>query len=80
MFHIANNLFFDRTAAGSVRILKLSRTPEQWPLSGYFFPEDTILDVTISSEQWTVLEKALRLTEPEASRYYEKHDFHKGKQ
>jgi hypothetical protein len=78
MFHVANNLFFDRTAAGSVRILKLSRTPEQWPMSGYWFPEDTILDVSISSEQWNVLQRALELPEPEASRYYELHDFNKG--
>jgi hypothetical protein len=77
MFHVANNLFFDRTAAGSVRILKLSRPPEQWPQSGYWFPEDTLLDVTISAEQWFVLVAALNMQDPEASRYYEMFDFHK---
>jgi len=80
MFHVANNLFFCRTAAGSVRIIKLSRTPEQWPKLGYWFPEDTILDVTIPAEQWSILEQALGMLEPAASTYYEKHDFHKGQQ
>lgn len=78
MLHVANNLFFSRTADGSIRVIKLSRTPEEWPKQGYFFPDDTLVDMLISEAQWARLVTALRIGGVEGDRFYEAHDFNKG--
>lgn len=78
MIHQSNNLFFGRLDNGSVRILKLNRHPDSWPKLGYCFPEDTVLDVVISAEQWSAIVNTLG-DPANAGELYNATDFNKQK-
>lgn len=75
MFHQANNLFFGRRHDGSVRILKLNHPLPEWPRINWVYPGETILDVTISPDQWASL---VQCVSPTGNPSYENIDYTKG--
>lgn len=51
MFHLEDNLFFGRRADGSVRILKFTSPPLDFPQADADYP-DAVLDKTVDTPSW----------------------------
>ncbi len=60
MHHSTNNLFFGYLSNGSVRILKLNTTPDEWPRMGWGFPGEALFDSTLTAEQWAGVVKYVK--------------------
>lgn len=75
MFHWQNNTYFGRTEDGSVRILKLSATPKEFPAVSDEYP-DAVLDVTVDADSWASVIASVSAGGEAHNRFYAAQKFH----
>lgn len=79
MFHVKNNLFFGRTADGSVRVLQFAAPPRGWPKADDPPSDAATFDITIDSSTWCSVVATVSTRGEEHGRFYMAEDFHNGR-
>lgn len=78
MFHWQDNIYFGRKSDGSVRILKLKGTPQEWPVAEGDYP-DVEIDLTIPDSHWGSIVASVSHAGEKDRRWYQAMEFHNGK-